>query len=164
MYPRVGVQGRAAVEGFAALVTLVGFFLWGGEKREARRFLGVGVLGGGRGAGCWGAGCWGAELSAGSSPWGLTALSPTSQKANEITPKAGAKPPRLGSAVVEGSGAAELPPKKSDGARFGVREGGNVHLGVDDLVPAQRARLPEALPANFANKGSGSRVHRHVAS
>lgn len=57
MYPRVGVQGRAAVEGFAALVTLVGFFLRGGERNAKRGgflgvgVLGVGVLGWGRGAG-----------------------------------------------------------------------------------------------------------------
>lgn len=38
----------------------------------------------------------------------------------------------------------------------------NTHLGVNDLVPAQGAGLPEALSTDFANEGSGSCVHWHV--
>lgn len=34
---------------------------------------------------------------------------------------------------------------------------------VDDLVPAESARLPEALATNLANKRPSARVHRHVS-
>ena len=42
------------------------------------------------------------------------------------------------------------------------RAGLSGHLGVNDLVSAQGAGLPEALSTHFANEGSGSCVHRHV--
>lgn len=38
-----------------------------------------------------------------------------------------------------------------------------VHLSVDDLVSAQRARLPEAFPAHFAHERPRAGVHGHVA-
>jgi len=34
---------------------------------------------------------------------------------------------------------------------------------VDDLVPAERAGLPEALPAQLADEGPRPGVHGHVA-
>lgn len=37
------------------------------------------------------------------------------------------------------------------------------HLRVDDLVPAQRARLPKPFPAHLADEGPGPGVHRHVS-
>lgn len=37
------------------------------------------------------------------------------------------------------------------------------HLRVDDLMPAERAGLSEALAAHFAHKGPGPGVHRHVS-
>lgn len=37
------------------------------------------------------------------------------------------------------------------------------YLSVDDFVPAQRARLSESFPANFAHEWSRAGVHGHVA-
>lgn len=37
------------------------------------------------------------------------------------------------------------------------------YLSVDDLVSAQRARLPETFAANFAHERPRAGVHGHVA-
>ena len=40
----------------------------------------------------------------------------------------------------------------------------DVYLSVDDLVAAERARLPEAFPAHLADERTRAGVHGHVAS
>lgn len=39
-----------------------------------------------------------------------------------------------------------------------------LYLSVDDLVPAQRARLSESFPTHFTHKRPRAGVHGHVAS
>lgn len=87
---------------------------------------------------------------------------PTALGANEISPRLRiGRPPRR----CFGAAGQTPSPRKTGAECLGQkgRDRGWAHLGVDDLVPAERARLSETLPANFANKGSGSRVHRHMA-
>ena len=54
--------------------------------------------------------------------------------------------------------------KQTNKQRAGARaSAGAPYLSVDDLVSAERARLPEALPAHLTHERPRARVHGHVA-